>query len=187
MKQNRFIQRVRGLTVVEIIITMMLISIIAYIGTRLTINFNEQFEWGQSVSNVSFTAVNALDYIENELIQASASSIVLSDQQLQGYKTIDFPKVTGYDVSSKTATIDITNTVRFTLENGVLNKYILDKTTTPPTVVNGPIPVANNVESFSVERISTNLYNISITVEKTYPDGQTVKSTYNRQIYARNR
>lgn len=181
----------RGFTLIEMVITTVLISMVAYIGTKLTIDYNEQFEWGEVVSTLSSNAINVLDSVENELVQASASSIVLSNpNDLGGYQTIEFPKVIDYNTTSKSAVIDTANTVKFTIECSndkcSLNKYIVNKTYDPPTVVSGPIPVANNVTSFAVYVISAYVYNISVTVQKTYSDGRRVTSSYTRKVYARN-
>lgn len=183
-----------GLSVIEVIITTGLIAIVAYIGMKLIMNYNEQFEWGSVVSTVSTNAVNALDSIENELVQASASSIVLTEPDgYGGFKTIEFPKVIGYNVTSKFAIIDTENALRFTLECNVggsdcsLNKYVINKSSIPPTVVSGPITIANNVADFAVQVLSEYNYKISITVKKSYSDGRQVSSSYERTIYVRNK
>lgn len=182
----------RGLTVIEMMITTVLIGIVAYIGTKLTIDYNEQLEWGNVISTSSSSAINALDSIENELVQASASSITLSDTTGSGgYRTIEFPKVIGYNTVSKYPIIDLANAIRFILECNTnkcaLNKYIINKTITPATIVNGPITIADNVSSFAVQVVSEYTYKVYITVQKSYPDGKTVSSTYERTIYARNK
>ncbi len=181
-----------GVTLIEMIITIGLISIIAYIGTKLTIDYNEQFEWGEVASTLSSSAINVLDTVENELLQASASSIVLSDYNgYGGYQTIEFPKVTDYNIATKSAVIDTANAVKFILECNnskcALNKYIINKTYTPPLVVSGPILVADNVTSFVISVISEYVYDISVTVGKTYSDGRTVTSTYTRKVFVRNK
>ncbi len=189
MKQKSNNCKLKGITVVEVFITIVLISVVTYIGTRLIMDYRDQFEWGHAVSIGSFSAINALDSIENELVQASSSSIVLSNQHLGsgGYQTIDFPKVTGFNVTTKNPIIDSANTIRFTLEDGTLNKYIVNKTIIPETIVSGPHFVADNVISFLVNPVSHNVYNISITVQKNYQDGRILSSTYSREIYLRNK
>ncbi len=174
-------RRLKAITLVEMAITIVLIATITYIATKLIIEYNEQFKWGREASNVSFGVINALDIIENELVQASASSVVLSNQHQEGsgYQTIDFSQVTGFDIATKTPLIDISNSIRFTVENGTLNKYIINKTTIPPTVVNGPIALLENVTTFLVSAVSQQVYNISISVQKRYSDGQLLTRSSN--------
>jgi prepilin-type N-terminal cleavage/methylation domain-containing protein len=194
-----------GFSLVEMIIAIVLISVIAVIGTNLAIGYNEQYEVGREVSNTAFAGISALDRIESELIQASSSSIVLSNNIGSGeYVTIEFPKVTGFNTTTKTPIVDLSKAIKVSLEtysNGswstctnastsnlcTLNIYVIDKTVQPATIVSGPALLADNVSSFTITALSQYTYKIKITTAKVYSDGKLVTSSFERTVYARNK
>jgi hypothetical protein len=182
------IRRKSGISLVEVSIAITIIAILTYFCTKLCIDYYSQFEVGQKVSTLSFNAIHFLDTLESELIQASASSIVLGiPLDSGGYRSIEFPKVTGYDIVNKVPILDISNTIKFAWEENKINKYILDKSVQPSLIKEGPIPVLDNVGNFSIVARSAYVYEISVTLTKSEENNRTLTHTYSRKVYIRNK